>query len=118
MIASQKNRGGIIMIALGIIIGIAFGIAATYINYITTKKSLDKGDVKALSTATTLHTAVDIAALGAAFLMKFVLPINVMYVMVPAAVAASTGTLIMTVSLTKKLENERKQRDAEKNSEQ
>ena len=99
------------MIALGIIIGLALGIAATFINYIITKNSLAKGDMKALSTATTLHTVVDIAALGAAFLMKFVLPINVMYMIIPAAVAASTGTLIMTFSLTKKLDNERKQKE-------
>ncbi len=93
---------------LAIGIGLAIGVIAVYINYATTKKGLKKGDAKALSAASSVHTVVDVAALGVAFLMKFVLPVNVMFFIVPTAVAASTGTLITTFILTKKLDAERK----------
>lgn len=101
------------MIAFGILFGVAVGAAAAFANYLLTLRGIRKGDVKAVSTASSMHMIVNIAALAIVFFLRNVLPFDFMYSIVSCAVVASSGTLLFTYLLVKKLDREKKAAERE-----
>ena len=76
---------------IGAVIGLLWGALVAWLNSRISKKAIEKNDTKAMMGASLRRTAIDIAALGAVFLLRNVLPFN--FEMTIAGTAASLGLL-------------------------
>ena len=89
-------------IALAVLAGLVWGALAAVVNYFIMKKSIEKNTNNAVISSSMLRTAIDVAALGAVFLARNVLPFDFTYALIACAVAMSIGTIVFTFRLAKK----------------
>ena len=87
---------------LGALAGIVWGLLAAVVNYLILKKKTEQGDTSAIMNTGFVRTLVDVAALGAVFLLRSVLPFSFTVCLFACAVAMSMGTIVFTFLLAKK----------------
>ena len=76
---------------IGAIVGLLWGALVAWLNSRINKKAIGKNDTKAMMEASLSRTVIDVAALGAVFLLRNVLPFN--FEATIAGTAASLGLL-------------------------
>lgn len=88
-------------IVFAVLAGLVWGALAAVVNYLIMKKSLEKNTNNAVLGSSMLRTAIDVAALGAIFLARSILPFDFTYMLIASAVAMSIGTILFTFKLAK-----------------
>ena len=81
-------------IVIAVLAGLAWGALAAVLNRLINKKALEKSSTNALMAANIGRTAVDLAALGAVFLARGLLPFPYEAMLIGTAVALSLVSLI------------------------
>ena len=76
---------------IGAIVGLLWGALIAWLNSRINKNAIAKNDTKAMMEASLGRTVIDVAALGAVFLLRNVLPFN--FEATIAGTAASLGLL-------------------------
>lgn len=88
-------------IFLSLLAGLLWGAAAAALNAAITR-ALSKKSEKGMMAASLLHLPVDVAALGAVYLARNVLPLRFELTMIAAAGAMSVVTIIAAFSLARR----------------
>lgn len=89
-------------IFIGVIAGLVWGVAAAFVGYCIMSSCLKKNTANAMMLCSVLRTAVDVAALGAVFLARNILPFSFSAAIITTAVALSVSTIYFTFRLAKK----------------
>ena len=76
---------------IGVIVGLLWGALVAWLNSRINKIAIGKNDTKAMMEASLGRTVIDVAALGAVFLLRNILPFN--FEATIAGTAASLGLL-------------------------
>ena len=87
---------------LGGLAGLAWGAVCGVLNILILKKAIAKNNNNAIMAANMGRMAVDLAALGAVFLLRGLLPFSYEAMLVGTAVALSVVTLIYAYRYGKK----------------
>ena len=82
---------------------LAWGAAASLINYLILKSSLKKQNTNAVLGSNFARNAVDIAALAVVFLLRKNLPFSYEAALIATALALSAFTIFLTFKLSKKV---------------
>lgn len=98
-----KRKGGDTMeLLLGGLAGLAWGLICGLVNILILKKAITKNDNNAIMAANLARMAVDLAALGAVFLLRKVLPFSFEAALIGTAVALSVVTIVYAYRYGKK----------------
>lgn len=84
---------------IGALAGLVWGSLAALLNGFITKKALDKGNDKLMLASNFLRMLVDIAALGAVFLLRKVLPFSFEAALVGTAAALSLLMIVFAYKM-------------------
>lgn len=87
-------------IFFGIFAGLIWGALAAFIGALLSKKCLETGSVKAVSSAKLAKTAVNLAALAAVFLLRGVLPFRYELSLISAAISISILSTILAFRMS------------------
>ena len=85
----------------GALAGLAWGALAAFINYRINRAALKKNSNKALMGSNAARMAVDLAALGAVYLLRKRLPFSFEATIIGAAIALSLLTIVFAYRLMK-----------------
>ncbi|MBQ5406040.1 MAG: hypothetical protein IIU18_05350 [Oscillospiraceae bacterium] len=86
-------------IVIAVLAGLAWGALAAVLNRLINKKALEKSSTNALMAANIGRTAVDLAALGAVFLARGLLPFPYEPMLIAAAISLSLLTVVFAYRL-------------------
>ncbi len=81
-------------IAIAVLAGAVWGVVAALINMAINQKALAKNTTRALLAANMARTVVDLASLGAVFLLRKVLPFPYEAMMLGVAISLSVLTVV------------------------
>ena len=84
---------------IGALAGLVWGALAALLNAFITKKALDKGNEKWMLASNFLRMLVDVAALGAVFLLRKVLPFSFEAALVGTAAALSLLMIVFAYKM-------------------
>ena len=85
----------------GALAGLVWGALAAFVNSCINRTALKKGTNAAMLAANLGRTAVDLAALGAVFLLRKLLPFSFEAAIIATAVTLSILTIVLAYRLTK-----------------
>ena len=89
-------------LVLGIAAGLVWGLLAALVNLQINKKALAKGDTNAMLAANLGRTFVDLAALGAVFLLRNILPFSYEGMLIGTAISLSLISVVFAFRLAGK----------------
>lgn len=89
-------------LVIGVLVGLVWGALAALLNLYINKKALAKASTNALMAANFGRLAVDIAALGAVFLLRKLLPFSYEATLIGTAISLSLLTVIFAYRLAGK----------------
>ena len=94
---------------IGAVVGLLWGALIAWLNSLINKKAIEKTSAKALMTASIARTVIDIAALGAIFLLRNVLPFSFEAALVGTAASLGLLTVYFAFRLSKPEKKEEKE---------
>lgn len=86
----------------GALAGLLWGALAGFLNAMISRRALGKNSTNALLCSNLIRTAVDLAALGAVFLARKLLPFSADAMLVATAISLSIVTMIFAFRLAGK----------------
>ncbi|MBQ2062705.1 MAG: hypothetical protein II458_08560 [Oscillospiraceae bacterium] len=87
---------------VSILAGLALGLAVAGINTVIMRHAIKKGSAASMMIAVTTRMVLDVAALGAVYLMRGVLPLQFEPTLVAAAVGLSAGIISLAILTSKR----------------
>lgn len=101
MIRKKREEVLTVDIFFGATAGLVWGVLAAFLSYCIMNKCLKKNTANAMMLCSVLRTAVDVAALGAVFLARNLLPFSFYAAIIATAVALSVSTIYFTFRLAR-----------------
>jgi len=98
---------------IGALCGLVWGAAAALLNSRISKRCIAKNSTPALMGANLARVGVDIAALGAVFLLRKVLPFPYEAMLIATAIAMSLVTIVCAYRMSATVKSEEKEESQE-----